>query len=79
MFRILITIAQLKTVEYFPNLPFVFSLSLLFRPQTQNCPTMYKDMSYRANKWTVDATMSMRGRERSISDVDAVFGSLQKT
>lgn len=40
--------------------------------QTQNCPTMYKDMLYKANKWTVDETMSMRGR-----DLDAVFSSMQ--
>lgn len=39
---------------------------------------MYKDMFYKANKWTVDATMSMRGRERGLPDID-VFTSLHKT
>lgn len=40
---------------------------------------MYKDMFYKANKWTVDASMSMRGRERGLPDIDAVFTSLHKT
>lgn len=41
---------------------------------------MYKDMFYKANKWTVDSTMSMRsGRDRNMPDIDAVFTSVYKT
>ena len=53
-------------------------LSISF--QTQNCPTMYKDMFYKANKWTVDSPMTMRtGRDRNMADIDAVFSSVYKT
>lgn len=48
--------------------------------QTPNCPTMYKDMFYKANKWTVDEPLSMRsGRDRNMADIDAVFTSVYKT
>ncbi|XP_055297178.1 carbonic anhydrase-related protein 10 [Sitodiplosis mosellana] len=48
--------------------------------KTQNCPTMYKDMFYKANKWTVDTPMTMRtGRDRNMADIDAVFSSVYKT
>lgn len=58
----------------------VFSFSQLFSFQTKNCPTMYKDMFYKANKWTVDSTMSMRsGRDRNMAEIDAVFTSVYKT
>lgn len=31
-----------------------------------------------ANKWTVDATMSMRGRERGLPEIDTMFNPIHK-
>lgn len=45
-------------------------------PQNQNCPSMYKDMFYRANKWTADLTMRTSGRERGITDLETVFHTI---
>lgn len=41
------------------------------QPQQQNCPSsMYKEMYYKANKWTADLLTAGRGRE-----FDSVFQS----
>lgn len=41
------------------------------QPQQQNCPSsMYKEMYYKANKWTADILTAGRGRE-----FDSVFQS----
>ncbi|GAB0099902.1 carbonic anhydrase-related protein 10 [Sergentomyia squamirostris] len=40
--------------------------------QNQNCPTMQKEMYYRANKWTAEITL--RGRERGFSE--SIFNPL---
>uniref|UniRef100_A0A182QJE7 Alpha-carbonic anhydrase domain-containing protein n=1 Tax=Anopheles farauti TaxID=69004 RepID=A0A182QJE7_9DIPT len=42
--------------------------------KAQSCPTMYKDMYYKANRWTSE--ISARGRERGLPDIDSVFHSL---
>uniref|UniRef100_A0A182W4B9 Alpha-carbonic anhydrase domain-containing protein n=1 Tax=Anopheles minimus TaxID=112268 RepID=A0A182W4B9_9DIPT len=42
--------------------------------KTQSCPTMYKDMYYKANRWTSE--ISARGRERGLPDIESVFHSL---
>lgn len=31
-----------------------------------------------ANKWTVDTTMSMRGRDRGLPDIDSMFPPVHK-
>ncbi|XP_055713135.1 carbonic anhydrase-related protein 10 isoform X1 [Phlebotomus papatasi] len=40
--------------------------------QNQNCPTMQREMYYRANKWTAEITL--RGRERGFSE--SIFHTL---
>jgi hypothetical protein len=55
---------------------FTLYLSIaLFLCQNQNCPSMYKDMYYKANKWTTDLT-SAKGRGGLLSEIDSVFHSL---
>lgn len=39
---------------------------------------MYKDMYYRANKWTADANLLRGGRDSGLPDLDTMFNPLHK-